>query len=206
MLPLRTECTVTSHTLGRLLTSMTVSSNIKTRKTVFVLVRTTPSCFVETDKFTVPCFWLDAIFVPPYIATSWKQNNLASHLNSVWSKCNYVCLFHNPFINSRESNYCQDIWHILSPSQHTSQVSFCPTDVSQWAQQRAGGLRINRNPGGAKFRRLTWSRTLQYPATDTLALQKSRPKHVCTLQPADGRGLRNPKDTQMCIEDLWQHF
>lgn len=74
------------------------------------------------------------------------QNNLASHLNCVWSKCNYVYLFHNPFNNSQESNYCQGIWHILSPSQHTSQVSLRPTDVCQWAQQRAGSLRINRNP------------------------------------------------------------
>lgn len=142
-------------TLGRLLTSITISSNIRTlgkqhipefRKIVFVLVRKTTSCFVEIAKFTVPCFWLDAIFITPNIAPSWKQNNLASHLNSVWSKCNYVRLFHNPFINSWESNYCQDIWHIPSPSQHTSQVSLCPTDVSRWARQRAGGLRINRNP------------------------------------------------------------
>lgn len=132
MLPLCTECTVTSHTLGRLLTSITVSSNIKTRKIVFVLVSTMPSCFVETDECIVPCFWLDAIFVTPYVATSWKQNNLASHLNSVWRKCNYVCLFHNPFINSRESNYCQDIWHILSSSPFPFSAYFTSVTPSYW--------------------------------------------------------------------------
>lgn len=131
MLPLRTESTVNSHTLGHLLTSITVSSNIKTRKIVFVLVHTT-TCFVETDKFTVPYFWLEAIFVTPYIATSWKQNNLASHMNGVWRKCNYVCLFHNAFINSRESNYCQDIWHILSPSPLPFSAYFTSVTLSYW--------------------------------------------------------------------------
>lgn len=87
-------------------------------------------------------------------------------------KCNYVpfITLNSCFINSQESDYCEDIWHmsfppLQSPAQHTSQVSLCPTDVSSGL-----GRRVCECTGiqrGAKFRPLTWSENTRFSTRGT---------------------------------------